>query len=137
MKSGHPESRTRDRDLILYLAISFLVVLVLLGLGLSDLSLRSANQLFSFGFFTAILYGAFLFLNRPIHRKRAFWALTVITLLFHLVLFIALMTQISNWRPIWNVAMFFEAPVLDYLKGRFVSKRRKNARAESGRIDTE
>ncbi len=128
MKSSSSRFRSRSRDFALYIAISLAVVLMLVVLGRSSLSFEMANRWFSLAFFTAILYGTFIALNRALYRNRSFWVLTAILLLAHLVLFITVVTQIPHWRSIWSAVMFFEAPVLDALKDRFASSRSRGGK---------
>lgn len=90
-----------------------------------NLSLRAAAQILSLVFFTGILYGAFIFYNKSCWC-RSFWLLTAILLVSHLAIFTLVTTQVPNWRPIWDLGMFFEIPLLESMNLRFVHPRRKH-----------
>jgi hypothetical protein len=113
------------RDYVLYLAISFAFAFTAVALGLSNVSLETGEQIMSLVFFTGILYGAFTFYNKS-DWSRSFWLLTALLLVSHSALFIAVATQVPHWRPIWNLTMFFEVPLLDFLKRKFVHPKRKH-----------
>lgn len=118
--------RSRVRDFALYILISLACVITPIVLMQSGVNAKATNQWFTIIFFTSILYGAFIAANRSLFRMRSFWILTVVLLSLHLVFFITMVTQIDQWRPIWSAIMFFEAPILDTLKSRFISRRHKN-----------
>ena len=119
---------SRQRDFALYLVIALALALIAVIMGRSNLSLKEANQWLSLIFFTAILYGTFIALSRPLYRIRSFWIVTITSFLVHVSLFAAILTHVDQWRPMWSAVMFLEAPMLDALKRRFVHPTHKNRR---------
>src|SRR5580658_8615896 len=121
MNSERSPRRSRLRDFALYIAIGVAFGMVAFFMGRSSMSLKETSRWLSLIFFSAILYGTFIALNRPLYRTSSFWALTAVLLALHSILFIAIVMKVEQWRPIWSAVMFFEAPLLDALKSRFVS----------------
>ncbi len=119
----HRHVRSRVRDFALYILIGLVFGITAIVLGRSSISAKAANQWVSVIFFTSILYGTFIGLNRSLYRTRSFWILTVVLLSLHLAFFITMVAQVDQWRPVWSAVMFFEAPILDALKDRFVLHR--------------
>jgi hypothetical protein len=120
--------RSRVRDFALYILIGLVFGITAIVLGRSNISAKAANQWVSVIFFTSILYGTFIALNRSLYRTRSFWILTIVLLSLHLAFFITMVTLVDQWRPIWSAVMFFEAPALDALKGKFVSPRNRGGK---------
>lgn len=117
-KRSHSESRSRD--LVLYVTISLAFMFLAVVLGRSNLSLKVSGQVLSLVLFTGLLYCSFIAFNRQMFRVWTFWLLTIVMISAHLAVFLIINLRVDHWRPLWNGLMFFEIPILDFLKGRFV-----------------
>jgi peptidoglycan/LPS O-acetylase OafA/YrhL len=112
--------RSRLRDFVLYVVIALAIAAVGVFLGLSNVDQRTANLWTALVLFTAVLFGAFIAANRSLLRTRSFWVLTIVLLTLHLTVFSTLVIRVTQWRPIWSAVMFLEAPLLAYLRMKFV-----------------
>jgi hypothetical protein len=128
VNSTHSRPNSRLRDFILYIAIALAFGGLAVVFGRSSISEKEANQWMSLIFFSAILYGTFIGLNRNLLRNRSFWIVTTAAFTIHSVFFISVATCVEQWRPIWSAVMFFEAPLLDFMKAKCVHSRRTHAR---------
>jgi hypothetical protein len=119
MNSTQHNSTSRVRDYVIYVAISLAVGAVAIGLGRSSLSLRAANEYFGLAFYSAIVYGVFISANWSSRRLPRFWLVTTAAFCLHGAVFVAIIVKIPYWRPIWNLVMFLELPVLERVRAQF------------------
>ncbi|HEV2486900.1 MAG TPA: hypothetical protein VGT08_15335 [Terracidiphilus sp.] len=67
---------------------------------------------------TLILFGYFVHGSRKYVRHSRFWSLTASLLALHLLLWIALLSHVEKWGPLWFYIMVFELPVFWHLRDR-------------------
>ena len=135
---GHSKLRSRLRDYVLYVLIALAIVAVTGFLALSNIDQKTFNLWTSVALFTAVLFGAFIAANRSLFRTRSFWLLTIGLLLLHLTIFSVLVIRVTQWRPIWSAVMFLEAPLLTFLRMKFVGHetgRRTDKRPRTSRVN--
>lgn len=107
--------RDRVRDYLFYIAIAFasigMAVFVRTRFG-HDAYIRW----FGLVVFTTLLFGLFLKNSRELFRMRRFWEVTAVLLMVHLLVFVAILTHVEEWRLPWFTVMAFEYPVLNFFK---------------------
>jgi hypothetical protein len=119
------EGRVRRRviDYLLYIAIGslFIAIAIFVALRWSD---DAYTRWFGFICCTFLLFGSFLQNSSKFLRVRQFWVITALSLLVHVLLFVAVLTQVAEWRLMWFGVMVFEYPVLLFLRDKCAPNRR-------------
>lgn len=114
----HRADRIRSRviDYVLYVAITFAFitpVFLIQDKWGHDAFIRWGGL----AGFSSLLFGYFVSDSRPFLRERRFWLLTALLLATHLALFIAMLTQVDEWRLMWFTGMALEYPVFLFFRG--------------------
>ena len=112
-------SLARLRDLGFYFVIGGLLVIAALGLAKTNLSRDALIRWGGLTVNTCVLFGYFVADSRPLLGRIYFWILTAGLLSLHTLLFAIILSHIAQWKLVWFLVMYLEAPVLVFFRNRF------------------
>ena len=122
MTSGRhnsPISLGRLRDFAVYVAISAAVVSAALVVARSDISHVALIRWGGLAVNTCVLFGYFIADSKRSFGLLPFWILTICLLLAHLAIFGIVLHYVSEWRLVWFLGMYLEAPILVVCRDRW------------------
>jgi hypothetical protein len=111
-RHSSPISLARLRDFAIYVAISAAVVSAALVTARSDISHEALIRWGGLAVNTCVLFGYFIADSKRLFGRLLFWILTVCLLLAHLAAFGVVLHYVSEWRLVWFLVMYLEAPIL-------------------------
>jgi hypothetical protein len=124
MSRPQGSSNSRMRDYVLYVVISLAVLIAFFALVSTGVSVDAIGRWGGLVCFTTLIYGYFIAGNRPLFRRRSFWALTFCFLAVHTAVFVIVLLHVAHWKTIWFMAMFLELPVLSFFQTHLRGKTR-------------
>jgi uncharacterized membrane protein len=116
-----PRNVHRLRDFALYIAIGLCVAIIAIGLVQTEISHDSFMRWGGLAVNTSVLFGYFIVDSRILFGRMPFWALTIVLLLVHVIVFTVVLMHVSEWKLIWFTVMLLEVPVLLFLRNRFLN----------------
>ena len=114
------QNHARLRDFALYIVIGLFVAMMAIGVAQTDVSHDGFIRWGGLAVNTCVLFGYFIADSRPLFRRWSFWGLTIALLSLHTAAFCIILTQVSQWKLVWFMAMILEVPVLLFFRNLFL-----------------